>query len=116
LDDDPQVHAALRRLQGRESFDPLTTVDPREALRRATSRAASLVIADQRMPGMSGVELLQALEEASPSTARILLTAYPGDPLVVGSAKGKRLLLIGKPWDDNALKTAVQRRLSGGSG
>ena len=111
VDDEPQVLAALRRLLGRESYDLLTTGDPREALGLVSSKGVSLVIADQRMPEMSGVELLQAVGEVSPSTAWILLTAYPGDPLVVGCGSDKRLLLMGKPWDDEALKDAVQRKL-----
>ena len=112
VDDDPMVLEALRRLLRDEPFDFLTTVDPREAVRWVASRPVHLVIVDQRMPGMSGVDVLRAIGEASPSTGWIMLTAYPGDPLIVSSVGDQQLLIFGKPWNDAELVDAIRRQLS----
>src|SRR5438128_5224187 len=78
VDDEPAILAALRRSLRNEPYELLTTDRPARALKWLESREISLVISDQRMPGMLGTELLEEVSQLSPSTARIILTAYPG--------------------------------------
>ncbi|HEX7897134.1 MAG TPA: response regulator [Planctomycetota bacterium] len=112
VDDDPKVLETLRRLLRDEPYEFLPTEDPREAIHWVASRRVDLIIVDQRMPEMTGVDVLRAVAEASPSTAWILLTAYPGDPLVVSRVGDQKLWIFGKPWNDDELKSAIRKRLA----
>src|SRR5579862_6565656 len=78
VDDEPSILAALRRSLRQDPYDVLTTDSADDAIRWVATREVSLVITDQRMPGMQGTELLAEVSRHSPSTARIILTAYPG--------------------------------------
>lgn len=111
VDDEPEVLSALRRSLGREPYLVLTTRNPHEALQWVLSRNVSAVVSDERMPEMTGTELGAQVRLHSPGTARILLTAYPGE-----SAQGPGLqpsieCLIAKPWDDAMLRRAIREFL-----
>ena len=111
VDDEPAILAALRRLLRNEPYELLTTDHPDRALRWVETRDISLVISDQRMPGMLGTELLAAVSQHSPSTARIILTAFPGS---TASSPGLRLrtdCMISKPWDSTMLRRTIRQLL-----
>ncbi len=77
VDDDPVIGRFLTGLlsdHGR--FEVTHTPDPAVALKLATSEAWDLVLTDVEMPGMSGLELLQALRQASPDLPIVVLTAH----------------------------------------
>lgn len=103
--------SALHRLLRREPYELLTTADPREALAWTETRDVSLVLSDYRMPGMDGVDLLLAVQERSPLTARLLLTAYPGEARVLETSRQDLFGLAAKPWDADALKREIRGRL-----
>ena len=108
VDDDPQVLAALHRSLAREPYLVLSTCRPREALRWVEALDVSAVVSDERMPEMTGNELLDRVSDRSPETARILLTAYGGT-----AARRARSIecMIAKPWDDGMLKRALREFL-----
>jgi DNA-binding NtrC family response regulator len=113
VDDDPQVLAALGRLLRDEELDVLSTSDPWEALEWIRSRDVGVLLADERMPVMSGVSLLQLAKSQSPTTARIMLTGYAGEGVVLHARKAGLFLVFGKPWDDRELKRVIRDRLRG---
>ncbi|HEY6986780.1 MAG TPA: FAD-dependent oxidoreductase [Bryobacteraceae bacterium] len=107
-DDDPQVLAAVRRdlrSHYRENYTILSAASGAEALetvRELKTRADSLamVISDQRMPGMLGVELLARLREMYPLARRVLLTAYSDIDAAVKAINQAHLdYYLSKPWD-----------------
>lgn len=108
VDDEPRTLAALRRTLRREPYEIVVTSNPWQALSWVDSRDVSLVISDQRMPEMSGSEMISEIRGRSPGTLCMLLTAFPGS---VGSGEpgggeiGKLLL---KPWDDQQLRKVVR--------
>ena len=108
VDDDPQVLAALHRSLQREPYLVLSTSRPREALRWVEALDVSAVVSDERMPEMTGNELLGRISDRSPETARILLTAF-------GTSAARRPhsieCMIAKPWDDGMLKRALREFL-----
>jgi diguanylate cyclase (GGDEF)-like protein len=72
----------------------------------------ALVIADQIMPGMKGVELLEIVDRRLPSTTKILLTGQAGLDAVVEAINRTHLnQYIAKPWDEAALLLAVENLL-----
>ena len=75
------------------------------------SRVA-VIIADQIMPGMKGVELLEKVHRRSPATAKILLTGQAGlDAVVAAINRAELNHYIAKPWDEAGLRLAVENLL-----
>jgi diguanylate cyclase (GGDEF)-like protein len=72
----------------------------------------AIVIADQIMPGMKGVELLEIVDRRLPTTMKILLTGQAGLDAVVDAINRAHLnQYIGKPWDETALLLDVESLL-----
>ena len=114
IDDDPAVLSALGLLLGTEPYDLFTTSDPDTALDLVRSRHVDLVIADYRMPLLSGTGLLQVVKATSPSTGRIVLTAYPRSSWVLRAREMEVMEeVLEKPWDNEELRAAIRRRLWG---
>ena len=73
----------------------------------------AVVIADQIMPGMKGVELLEEVHRRSPQTVKILLTGQAGlDAVVYAINKAGLDQYIPKPWDEPDLRLTIQNFLS----
>jgi diguanylate cyclase (GGDEF)-like protein len=74
--------------------------------------AIAVVIADQIMPGMKGVELLEIVDRRLPATTKILLTGQAGLDAVIDAINRAHLnQYISKPWDETALLLAVENLL-----
>jgi DNA-binding NtrC family response regulator len=116
VDDEPHILAALARTLRGEPYAFWTTADPQEALEWVKARDVAVLIADFRMPGMSGTTLLQLAKERSPRTARLLLTGYLGEGAVPAAGEAEPLERVGKPWDDERLKRTIRDRLAGREG
>ena len=72
----------------------------------------AVVIADQIMPGMKGVDLLEVVHKRSPETFKILLTGQAGLDAVISAINRAELnLYIPKPWDEANLRLAVENLL-----
>jgi len=71
-----------------------------EALSVAKSTELDIIIADQRMPGMTGVELLEAVNQEKPDVAGIVLTAYTDAPAIIAAInKARAFRFLTKPFD-----------------
>jgi DNA-binding NtrC family response regulator len=112
VDDEPAVLAALRRSLARERYLVLTTSRPHEALRWVEALDVSAVVSDERMPGMTGTELLRRVQDRSPATARIILTAFGGPIAQRPAVRQPAEFMIAKPWDDSMLRLALRDLLS----
>jgi len=111
VDDEAQILSALRRTLRRESFEVLTAGSPGEALRVVDERPVDAVLSDQKMPGMSGLQLLEEVSRRCPDAVRMLIT---GQSEAIPPAELERLgvlALITKPWDDARLKQTLRRAL-----
>lgn len=112
VDDEPAILSSLRRLVRKEPYEFLTTEDPEEAVNLVLQKKASLVIADQRMPGITGLELLEVVRLCSPATIRVMLTGHSD---LTGVLRRSRLeaieRLVRKPWDGEELKHVVRELL-----
>jgi CheY-like chemotaxis protein len=113
VDDEPPVLAALSRVLRDEPYEFRTTTDPEEALDWVRSQGVSVLVADYRMPQMSGTTLLQIAKAASPRTARMMLTGYPTETIVVSAGETGLMHLVRKPWDNEALKQKIRGLLAG---
>ncbi len=107
VDDEPHVLAAMRRMLADEPCEVVVTDDVDEALRTIDERDVSVLVADHRMPGMRGTELLRRVRLQSPRTARVMVTAYP-DADVMSQRMGEAVQhLVTKPWDNDRLRGTI---------
>ncbi|MDO9321469.1 MAG: response regulator [Pseudomonas sp.] len=99
VDDEERILRSLA-LQFRREYEVLTESDPRRALERLKTETVHVLVSDQRMPGMSGAELLAAAQQIAPQTLRILLTGYSDlDAAVAALNNGGIFRYLTKPWD-----------------
>lgn len=90
-----QVHTALSAMDARKILE---------------SQPIHIIITDQRMPGMTGVEFLESVRTVYPDPIRILLTAYSDLQAVVDSInKGKVYHFLTKPWKEEELNQIIQQ-------
>lgn len=111
VDDEPLVSRSLYRLLSREPYDVLIADTPQQALRYVRDYPIDLVITDQRMPDMSGVELLSEVRQVSPRTSGLILTAYPESVLVDDLPEAPPPPIFAKPWDDATLRESIRELL-----
>jgi len=107
IDDEERILTALKSLF-RSRYHVFTTTDGNKALDFLRKFQMHVIVSDQRMPVMPGVELLRRSREISPRSVRILLTGYSDLAAIVGSINdGEVYRFISKPWDNSELQTIV---------
>jgi len=107
VDDEERILSALKSIF-RARYHVFATTDGNKALEFMKKYQMHVVISDQRMPIMPGVELLRQAREISPSSVRILLTGYSDLASIVGSINdGEVYRFISKPWDNRELQQTV---------
>jgi DNA-binding NarL/FixJ family response regulator len=112
IDDDPTVRSALLRAFSNEPYEFIATGDPDEALDLVRTRKVSVLIADYRMPVLSGTSLLQVVKATSPGTARLMLSAYPDNSWILqASEMGVVHRVLAKPWENDQLRKIVREQL-----
>jgi DNA-binding NtrC family response regulator len=91
-----------------DTFDIHKTSSSAEALEIFRQHQPRIVVSDQRMPGMTGIELLRQIKEIQPDTMCILITGY-ADISVVVTALNEGLVwkYVTKPWDHALLRQIV---------
>jgi thioredoxin reductase (NADPH) len=108
VDDDPQVLRALARdmrSRYKKEYRIMSTEDPEEALAslkelKRTAEEVAMFISDQRMPKITGVELLERTKELFPESKRMLLTAYSDIETAIRAINEVDLdYYLLKPWD-----------------
>jgi DNA-binding NtrC family response regulator len=112
VDDEPVILTALARTFGRERYPIFLAQGGEEALALLAASPVKVVVADQRMPGMSGSELLQEIGRRWPLIGRVILTGHPGRDVMIRGLEAEIDFLIYKPWDDESLRRAVRRLIT----
>jgi DNA-binding NtrC family response regulator len=108
VDDESHVLSALRRGLRREAIQVETARNAREALGWLASHSADLVISDQKMPGMSGVDLLKTIRARWPDIERILLSGWTSEISKAALDEAGLFCVIAKPWDDAELRRSIR--------
>ncbi|MBL8612079.1 MAG: response regulator [Myxococcales bacterium] len=112
VDDEPQVLESLRALLRKEPFRILTAESAAAALEILARESVAVVVSDERMPGVSGSELLTKVKELYPSTVRIMLTGQASlDAVVRAINEGEIYRFLSKPLKSDELGAAVRRAL-----
>ncbi|MES2952248.1 MAG: EAL domain-containing protein [Pseudomonadota bacterium] len=110
VDDEPNVLASLKRLFRRDGYVIHTANSGTEGLDVLAGQRIDVIMSDQRMPGMTGVEFLRAVKIKYPETIRIVLSGYAELQYVTEAInEGAIYRFLTKPWDDDQLREQVQR-------
>ncbi|MBX3072493.1 response regulator [Candidatus Obscuribacterales bacterium] len=111
VDDEVANLRLLRRVLGRD-YDVLEATSGQEGLELLKKNTVSLIITDQRMPAMTGVQMLEQSLPVNPDAIKILLTGYTDVQALIDAINaGHVYKYIPKPWDADELKLTVRRAL-----
>jgi len=109
IDDEQANLDSFKRAFGAE-FQVKTCLSGQEALKILEDEEFPIVLADQRMPGMSGIELCELLHQTKPETLRIILTAYTETQFLLDAIhRGHVYDYIVKPWKKSELKPVLDK-------
>ncbi|AXO62016.1 response regulator [Pseudomonas chengduensis] len=109
VDDEERILRSLA-LQFRRHYEVLTESDPLRALQRLREEHIHVLVSDQRMPQMSGAQLLAEAREIAPNTLRILLTGYSDlDAAVEALNNGGIFRYLTKPWDQQEMAFTLRQ-------
>ena len=114
VDDEKSITESLQRLFRKDRHQILMASNGQEGLELLQKREkpVSLIISDQRMPGMNGAQFLEKSKKISPETIRFLLTGYSDmDAIVAAINKGEIHRYLTKPWNDHDLMLHVRQSL-----
>src|SRR5687768_7367869 len=108
VDDEASNLVALRYAL-EDQFTIITSQQPEEALRLLASEEIAVLIADQRMPGMTGAEVCARARQIRPDTVRIILTAYADMHAAVDAInRGQVTRYLTKPFRNEELIEVVR--------
>jgi response regulator RpfG family c-di-GMP phosphodiesterase len=109
VDDEPIVLAALKETLEREHYHVVTSTSPTKALELVARQEFSVIISDQRMPEMTGLDFLTECKKHQPHASRILITAVLSLPTIIDAInKGEIFRFIAKPWLREELTATIR--------
>ncbi|MDY6903247.1 MAG: response regulator [Thermodesulfobacteriota bacterium] len=110
VDDDASILSAIKRLLRKEDLQLLTATSGADALHLMRKNDIQVVVSDQRMAEMSGIELLSRVKEEYPDVVRIILTGYTEvDTITEAVNTGQIYRFLLKPWNDENLKLEIEK-------
>jgi diguanylate cyclase (GGDEF)-like protein/PAS domain S-box-containing protein len=113
VDDEDNVVASLKRLLRRDGYHIITANSGAQGLQRLAEHRVDVIVSDQRMPGMTGVELLRRAKELYPDTVRIVLSGYTELQSITDAInEGAIYKFLTKPWDDERLRGHIREAFS----
>jgi len=94
----------------RVKYNVFTAISADDAMKIMETQPIEIIVTDQRMPNMTGVEFLEKVLEKYPEPMRILLTGYADMNAVIDAVnKGKIFHYLSKPWNEKELDGTIQR-------
>ena len=108
VDDEENIIASLRRLLRRDGYHIITANSGAQGLQRLAEHEVDVILSDQRMPGMTGVEFLRRAKELYPQTVRMTLSGYTELQSITDAInEGAVYKFLTKPWDDERLRAHI---------
>ncbi len=110
--DDEKQNLVSFRATFRKDYHIHLAQSGKEAIELLRNQTVDLIISDQRMPGMSGVELFEQILPEFPDPIRMVITGYSDIQTVINAInKGKVYYYITKPWNPDELKLIIDHAL-----
>lgn len=111
VDDEPTICWGLERIARDLGHEPLVANSAEQALKLAAQHLIDAVVLDVRLPGMSGLEVLEQLRAATSAAPIVVMTAYGTLPTAVEAVQKNAFEFIVKPFDIQVMKSAIARAL-----
>lgn len=109
VDDEVATVRAIERTLRRE-YNVFSATNGRDALAIMEQRDIALILVDYRMPGMTGVELLERVMQKYPNIIRLILTGYPTEELFMAAINRLRVHgFFTKPWDPEEMESNIRK-------
>ncbi len=113
VDDEANILKAVRRLFKGESFEIQTAESGPAAIEFLSGTPVQVIVSDQRMPGMTGVDLLSRVREQWPDIVRIMITGNTEMKIAVEAInRGEIYRMVTKPWTDEEMRATVKEALN----
>ena len=112
VDDEPEMRDALALLLSTAAIDTMTYHSAEAYLEGAPLGRAVCVLLDNRLPGLSGIDLLSRIVQAGGDPAVIMMTGHGDVPTAVAAMKRGAFHFVEKPFDAEALLAVVEEALS----
>lgn len=112
--DDEAMNLAVFEAAMPDDWDIHVFDDPNTVIQELLEQKLNpwVVLSDQRMPGLKGVELLEAVKDTFVNAVRFIVTAYSEEDLVIESVRKAQIFdYIKKPWDPDNLVAAIERAI-----
>lgn len=113
VDDEPSILSSFKRLFfSNKRVSIYTASSGEEGLKRLDEQKFAMVISDQQMPGMKGIDFLQIVKSRFPRTLRVLMTGYTDlETAIEAINRGRIYRYLTKPWNNDELKLFVNQAL-----
>lgn len=111
VDDDASIRWVLEKALARESLETRSFANAREALTAFETDTPQVLVSDIRMPGESGIDLLQAVKARHPGLPVIIITAFSDLDSAVSSFQGGAFDYLAKPFDIDKAVALIRRAL-----
>ena len=109
VDDEENILSSLRRLLRRDGYQILTANGGAEALELLARHEIDVIVSDQRMPNMTGVEFLRRVKTIHPQTVRMVLSGYTELQSITDAInEGAIYKFLTKPWEDDLLRANIE--------
>ncbi len=112
IDDNVALAENLREILEDEGADVLVAADGPSGIELLVREGACVVLTDMRLPGMNGLEVLQAVRRLRPDVPVVVISAYSGDALLEAARAEGALAILRKPVDMDALIRLVDRAVT----
>ena len=113
VDDEPSILSALKRLFRPDGYRLLIAASGAEALELLAAQPVDVILSDQRMPGMTGVDFLRRTKVLHPHTIRMTLSGFTDLQSIIDAVnEGAVYKFLTKPWDDERLRGHVAQAFS----
>ena len=108
--DDEENNLMSFKATFRLKYNVMIAISAAEAMKILEKKPVEIIITDQRMPNMTGIEFLEKVLEKYPDPMRILLTGYADMNAVIDAVnKGKIYHYLSKPWNEDVLNDTIQK-------
>jgi DNA-binding NtrC family response regulator len=114
VDDDPSIRDSLRDLLGSAGLNVQTFASAQEFLASPNAEAASCLVLDVQLPGISGLDLQQELTKLDAQIPIIFITGHGDIPMSVRAMKAGAIEFLTKPFRDDGLLNAVEQAVHRG--
>lgn len=107
--DDEEQNLVSFKATFRRDYNIYTATSGEEGLKIVRDKKIQLIITDQRMPGMTGVQFLEKIVPEFPDTIRMIITGFSDIEVVIEAINSGRVFrYITKPWDENELRMTIE--------